>query len=323
MSSAAGLRAHMPFLSHAGVSLRYDRAGGGPPVLLVHGWTANRTFWERQVVALRDRPTVVTVGARGRDEEGDRRRLPRLRARLRAAAVQGPALAAPLLGGRPDAEDPAARGRGLLRRPPSRRSPRGGEEAQSPHRRPARQARRAPAARARRGPGEEDPGREADRLRAERARAAPRRARGVQRGAGEAARSVDGLPDSLPADRPFGSPPGPVDDERLPPDVADRHRTPEARVVALLAVVAHDEDVAGRHGVRGAVRPAAALEAPAGPEEGVRWALGRRVRLAGQEGGVRGVPRLPVHVDLLRANLDRLSFDRDDALHEGAALAVG
>ena len=27
----------MPFLSHAGVSLRYDRAGGGPPVLLVHG----------------------------------------------------------------------------------------------------------------------------------------------------------------------------------------------------------------------------------------------------------------------------------------------
>src|SRR5438093_4940321 len=68
MSSAAGLRAHMPFLSHAGVSLRYDRAGGGPPVLLVHGWTANRTFWERQVVALRDRHTVVTVDVRGHGE---------------------------------------------------------------------------------------------------------------------------------------------------------------------------------------------------------------------------------------------------------------
>jgi len=58
----------MPFLSHAGVSLRYDRAGGGPPVLLVHGWTANRTFWERQVVALRDRHTVVTVDVRGHGE---------------------------------------------------------------------------------------------------------------------------------------------------------------------------------------------------------------------------------------------------------------
>jgi len=58
----------MPFLSHAGVSLRYDRAGSGPPVLLVHGWTANRTFWERQVVALRDRHLVVTVDVRGHGE---------------------------------------------------------------------------------------------------------------------------------------------------------------------------------------------------------------------------------------------------------------
>jgi len=58
----------MPFLSHAGVSLRYDRTGSGPPVLLVHGWTCNRTFWERQVVALRDRHTVVTVDVRGHGE---------------------------------------------------------------------------------------------------------------------------------------------------------------------------------------------------------------------------------------------------------------
>ena len=58
----------MPFLSHTGVSLRYDRAGSGPPVLLVHGWTANRTFWERQVVALRDRHTAVTVDLRGHGE---------------------------------------------------------------------------------------------------------------------------------------------------------------------------------------------------------------------------------------------------------------
>jgi pimeloyl-ACP methyl ester esterase len=58
----------MPFLSHAGVSLRYDRAGSGPAVLLIHGWTANRTFWERQVQALRDQHTVITVDLRGHGE---------------------------------------------------------------------------------------------------------------------------------------------------------------------------------------------------------------------------------------------------------------
>ena len=58
----------MPFLSNAGVSLRYDRAGSGPAVLLIHGWAANRTYWERQVGALRDRHTVVTIDVRGHGE---------------------------------------------------------------------------------------------------------------------------------------------------------------------------------------------------------------------------------------------------------------
>ena len=58
----------MPFLSHEGVSLRYDRTGGGPAVLLIHGWTCNRTFWERQAQALRDRHTVITVDLRGHGE---------------------------------------------------------------------------------------------------------------------------------------------------------------------------------------------------------------------------------------------------------------
>jgi pimeloyl-ACP methyl ester esterase len=58
----------MPFMTHAGVSLRYDRSGAGPAVLLVHGWTFNRTVWERQVVALRARHTVVTVDLRGHGE---------------------------------------------------------------------------------------------------------------------------------------------------------------------------------------------------------------------------------------------------------------
>jgi len=58
----------VPFLSHAGVSVRYDRVGTGPLVLLVHGWTCNRTFWDRQVQALRDRFTLVTVDLRGHGE---------------------------------------------------------------------------------------------------------------------------------------------------------------------------------------------------------------------------------------------------------------
>jgi non-heme chloroperoxidase len=58
----------MPFLTHAGVSLRYDRAGTGPAVLLIHAWTFNRTAWERQVIALRDRHTVISVDLRGHGE---------------------------------------------------------------------------------------------------------------------------------------------------------------------------------------------------------------------------------------------------------------
>jgi pimeloyl-ACP methyl ester carboxylesterase len=58
----------MPFLTHAGVSLRYDRTGAGPAVLFIHPWSANRTFWERQAQALRDRHTVITVDVRGHGE---------------------------------------------------------------------------------------------------------------------------------------------------------------------------------------------------------------------------------------------------------------
>jgi non-heme chloroperoxidase len=58
----------MPSLTHGGVSLRYDRTGSGPAVLFIHGWTGNRTFWERQVQAFRDRFTVITVDLRGHGE---------------------------------------------------------------------------------------------------------------------------------------------------------------------------------------------------------------------------------------------------------------
>ncbi len=58
----------MPFLTAAGINLRYDRAGTGPTVLLIHGWTCNRTFWERQVHGLRERLTLITVDLRGHGE---------------------------------------------------------------------------------------------------------------------------------------------------------------------------------------------------------------------------------------------------------------
>jgi pimeloyl-ACP methyl ester esterase len=58
----------VPVFTHAGVTLHYDRAGSGPAVLLIHGWTCNRAFWSRQVQALRDRHTVVTVDLRGHGE---------------------------------------------------------------------------------------------------------------------------------------------------------------------------------------------------------------------------------------------------------------
>ena len=58
----------MPFSKSADATLRYDRAGSGPAVLLVHGWTCNRSFWDRQVQALRETHTVITVDLRGHGE---------------------------------------------------------------------------------------------------------------------------------------------------------------------------------------------------------------------------------------------------------------
>jgi pimeloyl-ACP methyl ester esterase len=58
----------MPVFASGGVSLRYDRSGSGPAVLLIHAWTANRTFWTRQAQALRDRHTTIAVDLRGHGE---------------------------------------------------------------------------------------------------------------------------------------------------------------------------------------------------------------------------------------------------------------
>jgi pimeloyl-ACP methyl ester carboxylesterase len=54
----------MPFLSHGGISLRYERAGTGLPLVFIHGLMGNHTFWDRQS-ALRERFLVVRLDLRG------------------------------------------------------------------------------------------------------------------------------------------------------------------------------------------------------------------------------------------------------------------
>jgi pimeloyl-ACP methyl ester carboxylesterase/uncharacterized protein (DUF1330 family) len=48
-----------------GVRLAYDDVGSGPPVVLVHGWTLNRSAWAHQVAALRGSHRCVAYDRRG------------------------------------------------------------------------------------------------------------------------------------------------------------------------------------------------------------------------------------------------------------------
>jgi pimeloyl-ACP methyl ester carboxylesterase len=54
----------MPFLSHGGNSLRYERAGAGLPMLFLHGLMGNHTFWDRQL-DLRKHVQVLRMDLRG------------------------------------------------------------------------------------------------------------------------------------------------------------------------------------------------------------------------------------------------------------------
>jgi len=49
----------------AGADLYYDVEGGGPAVVLVHGFSLDGRMWDEQVVALRDVATVVRCDLRG------------------------------------------------------------------------------------------------------------------------------------------------------------------------------------------------------------------------------------------------------------------
>src|SRR5689334_14713382 len=145
---------------------------------------------------------------------------------------------------------------------------------------------------------------------AARTTAAPSSARRIVRGpsAGadrssltDAARSVDQVADALPAHPAILAVPGPVDQERLALHVVERHEAPEAAVVAAVAVVAHDEDLVGRHGDRTVVVARGEPALVAGALDEVR---------------PRVVDLLVVHVELLVLDLDDVTRLTDHPLDE-------
>ena len=62
-----GLRA-MPFANLNGIRIYYEVSGGGPAVLLTHGYSATGRMWEPQRAALGDRCRLITWDMRGHGE---------------------------------------------------------------------------------------------------------------------------------------------------------------------------------------------------------------------------------------------------------------
>lgn len=55
----------MPHAKINGISLYYEDAGAGRPLVFAHGFSATARMWEGQVAAFRDRCRVITYDARG------------------------------------------------------------------------------------------------------------------------------------------------------------------------------------------------------------------------------------------------------------------
>ncbi len=53
------------FATTDNVSLYYEDRGEGEPIVLIHGWTCNRHFFEAQANSLRDEHRVISVDLRG------------------------------------------------------------------------------------------------------------------------------------------------------------------------------------------------------------------------------------------------------------------
>jgi non-heme chloroperoxidase len=61
----------MPYLELSdGVPLYYEDHGNGRPIVLIHGWTMNSTFWQQNAPALATGNRVVTLDLRGHGASG-------------------------------------------------------------------------------------------------------------------------------------------------------------------------------------------------------------------------------------------------------------
>ena len=61
----------MPFLDRDGVVLHYESHGGGPPLLLSHGYGATLRMWDRQVAAFAEHYRLILWDMRGHGGSGD------------------------------------------------------------------------------------------------------------------------------------------------------------------------------------------------------------------------------------------------------------
>ncbi len=88
-----------------GFQLAYDRAGGGPAVVLLHGWPGDRTDWREVVPLVSDRADVVVPDLRGFGESDKHRADPAeqysadAQARSVVALIEELGLDRPVLGG--------------------------------------------------------------------------------------------------------------------------------------------------------------------------------------------------------------------------------
>ena len=57
--------------SKDGTSIAFERSGSGPPLVLVHGTTADHTRWRSVLPQLEERYTVFAMDRRGRGSSGD------------------------------------------------------------------------------------------------------------------------------------------------------------------------------------------------------------------------------------------------------------
>lgn len=76
---------HPSIFAHDGQTIAYDVQGGGPPLLLLHGFPQTRAMWARIAPLLSDRFTVVTADLRGYGDSSKPSQMPGMSFRAMAA----------------------------------------------------------------------------------------------------------------------------------------------------------------------------------------------------------------------------------------------